>query len=66
MPYNGFEEFREMVLDDEALQEQLRDLMDMDQFVARVVELGRGHGFNFTAYDVGDAIRSSQRSWLEG
>ena len=66
MPYNGFEEFREIVLDDESLQKQLRDLMDMDEFISRVVELGRSHGFSFTAYDVGDAVRASQRSWVEG
>ena len=66
MPYNGFEEFREIVLNDESLQRQLRGLMDMDEFISRVVELGRVHGFSFTAYDVGDAVRASQRSWLEG
>ena len=66
MPYNGFDEFKEIVLGDESLQAQLRDLMDMDEFISRVVELGRSRGFSFTAYDVGDAIRASQRSWLEG
>ena len=61
----GFETFYEMVLSDEALQRQLRDIDQADEFIARVVELGEERGFSFTEDDVQEAMRTSRRAWLE-
>ncbi|PYT00802.1 MAG: hypothetical protein DMF63_05715 [Acidobacteria bacterium] len=56
-----FEEFRDLVLDDKSMQKQLRRLSDRNEFIARVVELGREHGFEFTAAEVEEELRVGRR-----
>ena len=60
-----FEQFRLVVLADEALQAELRRFADKKEFVARTVELAAEHGFQLAAEDVEDAMREGRRSWIE-
>ena len=61
MTANTFEEFRQLVLMEESLQKELRELTDRRDFVARTVELGRSRGYQFSAADVEEALRGADR-----
>lgn len=61
----NFETFRQQVLQDAALQAQLRDLADQRLFIAKVVALGQECGYPFTVEDVIQAMHANRRAWLE-
>ena len=65
MPTNDFDQFRQCVLATLALQEELREIEDHDEFIQKVVELGGDHGFSFNVEDVKNAMNASRRSWIE-
>ena len=65
MPELGFEDFRNMVLGDESLQAQLRDITERAEFTAKVIELGESHGCRVTAEDVAEAIRHGRSTGVE-
>jgi predicted ribosomally synthesized peptide with nif11-like leader len=65
MPSPDLEQFRREVLLDPSLQEKLRNLGSTPEFVQAVVEAGAARGFEFSADDVGEAIRAGHRVWLE-
>lgn len=49
-----------MVLSDDALQNALVPILDRGEFIARVVELGRFHSFEFESEDVVQAMRDAR------
>jgi len=61
----GFESFRTQVLQDPALQAELRDVADREAFISRVVMLAEARGCRFTAGEVEAALRAARRAWLE-
>jgi predicted MarR family transcription regulator len=61
----SFEDFRELVLGDVSLQEDLQAITDPGKFVSRVVELAGVHGFEFNAADVEEGMRRARRKWFE-
>ena len=65
MSQKDFEQFRQLVLEDQTLQKQLRNFTRRHKFVARTVELGAERGFQFTAEEVYGALDESRRLWLE-
>jgi CSLREA domain-containing protein len=65
MSQEAFEQFRQIVLQEVALQERLRVTMDHRSFIDLVVRLGADRGCHFTAEDVEAAMRASQRAWIE-
>ena len=65
LPRQNLERFRELVLRDPALQEQLREPAETEGFVALVLQLGRARGFTFTADDVTAAMQAGRRVWME-
>lgn len=54
--------FCRQVLGDEALQLQLRDLLEPADFIGAVVALGREHGHRFTREDVRAAMQANRRA----
>lgn len=60
-----FERFRDQVLRDPALQEQLWQMEDPAAFVRRVVQLGQENGYSFGAAEVTAAMQASRRAWIE-
>jgi len=60
-----FERFREEVLADLNLQEQLRRTPDKESFQKLLVALGGERGYRFTQADVEDALRTARRRWIE-
>jgi hypothetical protein len=61
----NLERFRQLVLADRGLHEQLRQTADLDVFVALAVRLGSERGCVFTEQEVRDAVRECRRAWLE-
>lgn len=61
----NLEQFRRIVVEDEALQQQLVGVAERDEFIRRVVELGAAYGYVFTAADVQHALHASRRAWLK-
>jgi hypothetical protein len=65
MPKSKFEEFRQLVLAEESLQEELRAITDRKVFIDRLIELGIESDCEFTSDDVEEAMRISRRVWTE-
>lgn len=65
MSTSSFEQFRQLVLDDPALQQQLRAEYGLHAFLELVVRLGAEHGYEFSAEEVHAALQASRRTWLE-
>jgi predicted ribosomally synthesized peptide with nif11-like leader len=65
MSQENFEQFRQLVLQDTALQQQLRGTSDRDQMIALTQQLGAERGYSFMTEDVLEALRASQREWIE-
>lgn len=57
--------FRQHVLTDRQLQEQLRGMTDLQEFISSVVCRGKERGFEFTCEDVKEALTAGRRSWIE-
>jgi len=65
MPQGNWQSFREHVLQDLALQRELMEFSDHEQFIARVVQRGRECGHVFTREEVVVAMQTSRRAWME-
>jgi len=63
--FQNLERFRQIVLADRGLFDQLRQRADLDGFVAVVVRLGAERGCGFTEQEVRVALRECRRVWLE-
>lgn len=61
----SFEQFRQLVLNDPALQQQLRSTPNMQAFLDLTVQLGVEHGYDFSIDEVQAALQASRRAWLE-
>ena len=61
---SNFESFRELVLTEPKLQQQLRECKS-EQFVAKVVELGTAQGYKFSPTDVHTAMNDARLLWFE-
>ncbi len=65
MAEENLEQFRQLVLRDSAVQQQLRATPDRTAFIELMVSLGRESGYGFTAQEVDEALHASRREWLE-
>jgi hypothetical protein len=61
----NFEEFRRLVLEDEALQAQLRGLPSGEIFAEVVLQAGAHRGYEFTRASLDQALVEARRSWIE-
>ncbi len=61
----AFRQFRAVVEQDDALQEDLRDITDRELFASRLVKLGASRGCHFAEADVAEALRAERRVWLD-
>lgn len=60
----GFERFRQVVLEDRALQARLRQVPEWDELLARLIELGEG-GVRVGGEEIRRALGESRRAWLQ-
>lgn len=65
MSADHFEQFRTIVLGDEALQAKLQSCAITNRFVAEVVRLAEACGLAVEVPDVEHALRDARKSWLE-
>jgi Nitrogen fixation protein of unknown function. len=65
MSQENFDRFGDLVLQDAALQDQLKDITDYQLFTETVVRLGNEQGYRFTTLEVESAINSRRRAWFE-
>jgi len=65
MSRQPFDAFRDLVLSDKKLQEELRDVSDRSQFIESVVSLSRDHGIELDPADVEEALRIGRSDWNE-
>jgi hypothetical protein len=61
----NLERFRQLVVADRSLLEQLRQTGDLPAFVALAVRLGAERDCAFTEADVRAALRERRHAWLE-
>ena len=59
------ERFRQLVVCDLGLQEQLRQTTETESFIALTVQLAHERGFNFTDEDVRIMMRASRLAWMQ-
>lgn len=60
-----WERFRELVLAEPELHDQLRATAGEEAFVTLTVQLGKERGCHFSAPLVACALREQRRAWLE-
>jgi hypothetical protein len=65
MSQEDFDRFRLELFQEQDLQIGLREIMDRQEFIARVVHIGSERGYGFTAKHVEEAMRASRRSWMD-
>jgi hypothetical protein len=65
MSTESFEQLRQIVLQDVALQERLRATTDPRIFVDLVVQVGDERDCHFKPEDVQAAMRASRKRWIE-
>lgn len=64
----GLEEidrFKDEVLADPELQQQLRSTADRRDFLLLIIRLGHERGYQFSGSDVEAALVAAHRTWLE-
>lgn len=61
----SLQQFLAKVVNDSALQDQLKNVTDKGTFAETAVRLGRQNGFNFTAADVDATLFKSKQNPLD-
>lgn len=61
----NLQQFLTKVVNDSALQDQLKDVTDKGAFAETAVQLGRRNGFDFSAADVDAVLFRSKQNPLE-
>jgi hypothetical protein len=64
-PQESFDRFRQLILEDLALQQQLREQTDIDGFTYSLVRLGKERGYVFGVEVVEEALRAGRRAWVQ-
>lgn len=59
------EKLRRIVFENAALQKNLQAISGRDEFINRVLEIGKENNLNFTTEDVFQAMNEYRRVWLE-
>ncbi len=65
MSQQSFDHFRELVLQDPALQTQLQAANNLSELTPLVLKLGRERGCEITVEDIEAAWQAARRAWIE-
>ncbi len=56
---------QQIIFDDANLQVELREITDEQEFIEKVLKLGKERDLEFTAEDLSNALQTSRRAWFE-
>jgi len=65
MSKENLDRFCALVLNDLSLQNQLKDVVEREDFIVQVIELGTNSGFEILREDVELQMRENRRLWHE-
>ena len=65
MSKENLQQFCRLVLGDSELQNQLKDVVERDEFIKKVIELGARAGFEIAREDIERQMRENRKSWIE-
>jgi hypothetical protein len=65
MSKETLQQFCLLVLRDSTLQNQLKGLVDRDEFIKKLVEIGAREGFEISRADVENQMRENRKLWNE-
>ncbi len=65
MSAQDFEKLQLVILENPALQIELREITDLEDFIFRVIEIGADYGLHFGYEDILQIIRQRRRVWIE-
>jgi Nif11 domain len=65
MAQADFEQFKQLVLQDFSLQEQLRLFTERDEFIMQVIEISGKYGFQITIEDIEEVWQTNSRLLIE-
>jgi hypothetical protein len=65
MSKETLQQFCLLVLRDSTLQNQLKGLVDRDEFIKKLVEIGARVGFEISRADVENQMRENRKLWNE-
>ncbi|MEP6901060.1 MAG: hypothetical protein ABJA66_04875 [Actinomycetota bacterium] len=65
MAQADFEQFKQLVLQDFSLQEQLRVFTERGTLFTKVIEISGKYGFQITTEDIEEVWRTNSRLWIE-
>ncbi len=56
---------RRIVLENSALQTELRAVSDREDFINQLIDLALSFGLQIDSDDIAEAMRDSRRAWVE-
>ena len=65
MSKENLDQFCLLILKEINLQNQLKNIIEREDFIARMIELGADSGFEITREDVELQLRENRRLWHE-
>jgi predicted ribosomally synthesized peptide with nif11-like leader len=65
MSVENFDRFRELVVDDPALRDELRSIRDRAALREKAIALGQSRGFDFSQADVESVAQTMLQTWME-
>jgi predicted ribosomally synthesized peptide with nif11-like leader len=65
MSKENLQQFCRLVLGDSELQNQLKDVVERDEFIKKVIELGARAGFEIAREDIERQMRENRKLWIE-
>jgi predicted ribosomally synthesized peptide with nif11-like leader len=65
MSKENLQRFCRLVLSDSEIQNQLKNLLDRDEFIKKLVELGAHAGFEISPADIEQQLRENRKLWNE-
>lgn len=65
MSQEALMQFQQIIFDDAKLQAELREITDEQEFIEKVLKLGKERDLELTTEDLSNALQTSRRAWLE-
>jgi len=64
MSEDNLQKFSRLVLENLEIQSLLKPIADREEFICKVLELGKNAGYEFSREDIEHQIRETRRLWF--